>query len=90
MRRFAVRSLLSSLSITSSHTRIPSATALRMDSLSTTPSSAFKPRIAVAQMTSTSDRAHNLQVCESLIQQAKAKGVHMIFLPEVRSSRCGF
>lgn len=32
-----------------------------------------KPRVAVAQMTSTADRAANLAVCEGLITQAKAE-----------------
>lgn len=38
-------------------------------------SAIMKPLIAVGQMTSSGDRAHNLQVAGSLIQQAKERCV---------------
>ena len=43
---------------------------------------ATSQKIALAQMTSTSDTAHNLDICTRLAREAKTKGCLMLFLPE--------
>ncbi|CAE1263837.1 NIT1 [Acanthosepion pharaonis] len=41
-----------------------------------------KPLIAVCQMTATANKEDNFTICKSLIENAKFRGVQMVFLPE--------
>lgn len=40
------------------------------------------PLIGVCQLTCTSDKGKNFQICEDLVKRAKMKGAQMVFLPE--------
>ena len=39
-------------------------------------------KVALLQMTSTSDKARNRQKCEELLRKAKKNGAQAVFLPE--------
>lgn len=50
--------------------------------LTTAANSLMRSTVAVGQLTSTGDRAKNLDICQGLIRQAKERGAQMLFLPE--------
>ncbi|XP_013393327.1 nitrilase and fragile histidine triad fusion protein NitFhit [Lingula anatina] len=47
-----------------------------------------RPVVAVCQLTSTSDKEKNFNVCRALIERAKKRGANMVFLPECFAYMC--
>lgn len=54
----------------------------KMESQRTISTESYPYRVAVAQMTSVSDKEKNMVTCEDLVKRAAAAGAKMVFLPE--------
>ncbi|XP_028565307.2 deaminated glutathione amidase isoform X2 [Podarcis muralis] len=54
----------------------------RFKAMSTGGAGPLKPLIAVCQMTSTPDKAHNWASCSQLVREAAQRGACVVFLPE--------